>query len=220
MRPTLRLLLLLTLGLLPASAAGGSAGGPPGPLSEALRLAGRANAGSEAWAEWARDSLGPLVDEAASLEARLARCERDGAATSAQGDDAGAAAEAPGSDPDTTTLWMWRAGVAVIVVSATCLVQPHDRRSRRRAEAQRDQQQAAGPDDPALGASLGSWAAEQEQAWHCQQPAAMEAEDAADAAGDGEGGEQSLERELVEAQARVTQLRVALGLSGASVTVT
>ena len=39
-------------------------------------------------------------------------------------------------------------------------------------------------------------------------------------AGDGEGGEQSLERELVEAQARVTQLRVALGLSGASVTVT
>ena len=42
----------------------------------------------------------------------------------------------------------------------------------------------------------------------------MEAEDAADAAGDGEGGEQSLERELVEAQARVTQLRVALGLSG------
>jgi len=217
MRPTLRLLLLLTLGLLPASAAGGSVGGP---LSEALRLAGRANAGSEAWAEWARDSLGPLVDEAASLEARLARCERDGAATSAQGDDAGAVAEARGSDPDTTGLWLWRAGVAVIVVSATCLVQPHDKHSRRRQQAQRDQPHAAGPDDPALGASLGSWAAEQEQAWHCQQPAALEAEDAADAAGDGEGGEQSLERELVEAQARVTQLRVALGLSGASVTVT
>ena len=216
MWPALRLL-LMTLAM-------GAAGGAPGgveaglPLSEALRLAGRANAGGEAWAEWARDSLGPLVDEAASLEARLARCERDGAATSAQGDDAGAVAEARGSDPDTTGLWLWRAGVAVIVVSATCLVQPHDKHSRRRQQAQRDQPHAAGPDDPALGASLGSWAAEQEQAWHCQQPAALEAEDAADAAGDGEGGEQSLERELVEAQAKVTELRLALGLSGASVT--
>ena len=212
MWPALRLL-LMTLAM-------GAAGGAPGgveaglPLSEALRLAGRANAGGEAWAEWARDSLGPLVDEAASLEARLARCERDGAATSAQG----AAAEARGSDPDTTGLWLWRAGVAVIVVSATCLVQPHDKHSRRRQQAQRDQSHVAGPDDPALGASLGSWAAEQEQAWHCQQPAALEAEDAADAAGDGEGGEQSLERELVEAQAKVTELRLALGLSGASVT--
>ena len=214
MWPALRLL-LLTLAM---EAAGGASGGVEAglPLSEALRLAGRANAGGEAWAEWARDSLGPLVDEAASLEARLARCERDGAATSAQGDDA--AAEARGSDPDTTGLWLWRAGVAVIVVSATCLVQPHDKHSRRRQQAQRDQSHVAGPDDPALGASLGSWAAEQEQAWHCQQPAALEAEDAADAAGDGEGGEQSLERELVEAQAKVTELRLALGLSGASVT--
>jgi hypothetical protein len=125
--------------------------------------------------------LPELAAWAAAAEERLARCECEGGSAPGLGAVQAARPEAEvvlESLASATlghgdaALWLWRAIVGIIVVAATVVVMPHDKRLRQQkrmhqaAAASGDSTADARPGtDSSLASSLGDWAAGQEEAW-------------------------------------------------------